>query len=174
MPQTTENQYKPFIIAASILLPVIVAILYLLPAPKDGTMFDFLPAVNATINGITTGVLITGFIAIKKNKWELHKWLMSSAIILSIIFLLCYVLYHATSETSHYGADGSIRYIYFFILISHIILAAIIVPLVLITYIRALNQNFIRHKKIARWTFPLWLYVTITGVVVYLMMMPYY
>ncbi|MFI5135616.1 MAG: DUF420 domain-containing protein, partial [Chitinophagales bacterium] len=96
------------------------------------------------------------------------------AFILSAIFLISYVVYHSLAPETHFGGEGIIRPIYFFILITHIILAAVIVPLVLITLTRALRKRYDRHKKIARWTFPLWLYVAVTGVIVYLMLRPYY
>ena len=99
---------------------------------------------------------------------------MLTAFALSALFLISYVIYHSLAEETHFGGEGVIRYIYFFILITHIILAAAIVPLVLITLVRGLSNKFDKHRKIARWTFPLWLYVAVTGVVVYLMLRPYY
>lgn len=99
---------------------------------------------------------------------------MKSAITLSVLFLVMYVAYHMTSESTVYGGEGAIRYVYYFILITHILLSIIVIPFVLITYVRAISSDFIRHKKIARITFPLWLYVAVTGVIVYLMISPYY
>ena len=99
---------------------------------------------------------------------------MKTCIVLSVLFLLMYVAYHMTSDSTSYGGEGTMRYVYFFILISHILLSIIIIPFVLITYVRAISGNFPQHKKIARITFPLWLYVAVTGVIVYLMISPYY
>ena len=99
---------------------------------------------------------------------------MASAVLMSVLFLIGYVVYHASVESTKFGGEGDIRYIYFFILITHIILAAALAPLVLLTLFRAIKQDFEKHKKIARWTYPIWLYVSITGIVVYLMISPYY
>ena len=129
---------------------------------------------NASINGTATVVLIAGFLAIRNGKIQLHKRLMSLAILLSVLFLVSYVAYHLTTVSTPFGGEGAIKSLYFFILISHILLSAAIVPLVLITYVRALSQRFDKHRKIARITLPIWLYVTITGVVVYFMISPYY
>ena len=99
---------------------------------------------------------------------------MTSAIALSIAFLVMYVAYHMTADSTKFGGEGVVKYVYYFILVTHIILSVIIIPLVLITYVRALAQSFDKHKKIAKITFPIWLYVAVTGVVVYLMIAPYY
>ncbi len=166
---------KPLIAVVSILIPVVVAILYLMPKESIATdYFSFLPKVNATLNSIATVLLIAAGWAVKQKNFELHKKLMLSAVGVSVLFLVSYVTYHATTESTIYGGEGTIRYVYLFILLTHIILAIAIVPLVLITLSRALAQKFDKHKKIARWTLPLWLYVTITGVIVYFMISPYY
>ena len=99
---------------------------------------------------------------------------MKSCIALSTVFLVMYVAYHMTSDSTTYGGQGFVRYVYFFILITHILLSIVVIPLVLFTFVRALSQNFDRHKKLARVTFPVWLYVAVTGVIVYLMISPYY
>jgi len=166
---------KPVIIAISIIIPVVVAILYLMPKEALATdMFSFLPKVNATLNSIATVLLIAAGFAVKAKKFELHKKLMLSAVVVSVLFLVSYITYHATSESTVFGGEGTIRSVYLFILLTHIVLAIAIVPLVLITLSRALSQKFDKHRKIARWTLPIWLYVTITGVVVYFMIAPYY
>ncbi len=166
---------KPLITAVSIVIPVVVAILYLMPKETLATdAFSFLPKVNAFLNSIATILLIAAAWAVKQKKFELHKKLMLSAVTVSVLFLVSYVLYHATSESTVFGGEGTIRTVYLFILLTHIVLAVAIVPLVLITLSRALSQKFDKHKKIARWTLPLWLYVTITGVVIYFMIAPYY
>jgi len=135
---------------------------------------SFLPPIYATTNGITAVVLVWAVIAIKNGKQKLHERLMTFAIALSVAFLVMYVAYHMTSDSTKFGGEGAIRYIYFFILVTHILLSIAIIPLVLITYVRALAKRFDRHRKIAKITFPLWLYVAVTGVVVYLMISPYY
>jgi putative membrane protein len=135
---------------------------------------SFLPPIYATINGITAVVLVVGVLAIKNGKRQLHKQLMTTAIALSVAFLVMYVAYHMTTDSTKFGGEGIIRPIYFFILISHILLSIAVIPLVLITYVRALAEKFDKHKKIAKITFPIWLYVAVTGVVVYLMISPYY
>ena len=99
---------------------------------------------------------------------------MTTAIGLSVVFLIMYVAYHMTADSTKFGGEGFVRYVYFFLLISHILLSIAVIPLVLITYVRALAERFDRHKKIARITFPIWLYVAVTGVIVYLMISPYY
>ena len=135
----------------------------------------YLPALNASINATVSVLLILGyyFIRIKKDrKW--HSISMKSAFILTALFLISYVIYHTTHESTSYGGEGVIRAVYLVILLTHIVLAAAIVPLVLVTFSRALTEKFDKHKRIARITFPLWLYVSITGVVVYLMISPYY
>ena len=111
---------------------------------------------------------------IKKGNRKTHERLMKLAILLSISFLLMYIAYHATSDSTKFGGEGMIRYVYYFILISHILLSIIVIPFVLVTYVRALSKRFDKHKKIARITFPIWLYVAVTGVVVYFMISPYY
>lgn len=167
------NPYKSLIIFISVLLPVAVAVLYVIPKTET-TLFSFLPLLNATINGTTFLILIAAFIAIKNKNIVLHKRLMWTALTLSVIFLLSYVLYHATTPSTSYGGEGTIKYVYFFILLTHILLSAIVVPLVLLTLVRALAEKFDQHRKIAKITLPIWLYVTLTGVLVYLMISPYY
>lgn len=167
-----EKQYNNVIIALSIVIPVAVAILFTIKI--DGYDFSFLPPIYAGINGLTAILLVAAVIAIKNGKRKLHELLMKVNIALSALFLVMYVLYHLTSASTPYGGAGISRGIYFFILISHILLSITIIPLVLFTYVRALNQRFDKHKKLARITFPIWLYVAITGVIVYLMISPYY
>ncbi|MCC9072989.1 DUF420 domain-containing protein [Flavobacterium sp. F-65] len=172
-----EKKYNKYIVLVSIVIPVVVAILFGVKLKDFGYNVEpltFLPPIYATINGITALVLIIAVMAIKKGNRKLHERLMTTAIALSLAFLVMYIAYHMTSDSTKFGGEGVIRYVYFFILISHILLSIAIVPLVLITYVRAIGKNFNSHKKIARITFPLWLYVAITGVIVYLMISPYY
>lgn len=186
-----EKKYSKLIIAVSIVIPTLVAILFAVKLKDFGINVEplsFLPPIYATTNGITAIVLVWGVIAIKNGKRKLHERLMTFAIALSLAFLAMYVAYHMTADSTKFGdlnhdgildlaetaKIGALRYIYFFILITHILLSIVIIPLVLITYVRALAQRFDRHRKIAKITFPLWLYVAVTGVVVYLMIAPYY
>src|SRR5690554_5279278 len=167
-----EKKYKAFIIALSIVIPVAVAVLFTVKIP--GYDLSFLPPIYATINGLTAVILVLAVVQIKKGKRITHEVLMKTAIGLSALFLLMYIAYHMTSDSTPYGGEGFIRNVYFFILISHILLSIVIIPLVLLTFVRGLFGDYKRHAKIARYTFPLWLYVAISGVVVYLMISPYY
>ncbi len=183
-----EKKMRGFIIAISILIPAVVTILFFAPRLNIGHQLDFLPLLNACVNGTASLVLILGVMAIKKGNKEAHRRWMTTAILLSVVFLVSYVLYHLTHDSTKFGdlnhdgvvsdeeqlTAGAWRYVYYFVLLSHILLSVIIVPLVLITYVRALAEKFDKHRKIARITFPLWLYVTITGVLVYLLIAPYY
>lgn len=172
MVETVEKKYKPWIIAVSIVVPVLVAILFTIKI--DGYDTSFLPPIYASLNALTAVFLVAAVISIKNKKVETHRKLMTSAIVLSALFLVLYVIYHSTSDSTPFGGEGWIRPLYFTLLISHILLSIVIIPLVLVTYVRALAQKFDKHRKIARITFPIWLYVAITGVVVYLMISPYY
>tara|TARA_B100000767_G_scaffold249746_1_gene251514 strand:+ start:203 stop:721 length:519 start_codon:yes stop_codon:yes gene_type:complete len=170
---TQKNKFTPYIWLISIVIPVVVAILFTVRIPNVASL-SFLPPIYATINGITAVILLIALKAIKSKNIKLHQNLMKTAIALSLVFLLMYVAYHMTSDSTSYGGEGFIRYVYFFILISHIILSIGIIPMVLFTYVRAYTKQFEDHKKIARYTFPIWLYVAVTGVIVYFMISPYY
>ena len=170
---TQKNKFTPYIWLISIVIPVVVAILFTVRIPNVASL-SFLPPIYATINGITAVILLIALKAIKSKNIMLHQNLMKTAISLSLVFLLMYVAYHMTSDSTSYGGEGFIRYVYFFILISHIILSIGIIPMVLFTYVRAYTKQFEDHKKIARCTFPIWLYVAVTGVIVYFMISPYY
>ena len=167
-----SKKYSKPITAVSVLIPVVVAILFTVRLPNVAPL-DFLPPIYASINALTAMILVVAFVAIRQ-KIKLHESLMKSAIALSLVFLVMYVAYHMTSDPTPYGGDGMLRYIYYFILISHIILSIGIIPMVLVTYVRAISKRFADHKKISVITFPIWLYIAITGVVVYLMISPYY
>lgn len=168
-----KDPYKKTIIALSVLIPVAVAALFGMPKIK-GYDTSFLPPIYATINGFTALLLVTAVVAIRKGKQQLHERLMKVCIGLSALFLLLYLAYHVTSESTAFGGEGPVRYVYFFILITHILLSIGVIPLVLFTFVRALRGDFRRHRKLARYTFPVWLYVAVTGVIVYLMISPYY
>lgn len=160
----------------SIAIPFVIFLLFYMKPSNVHVGFDLriLPALNASLNFTTAILLCAGYYFIRNAHIRSHRLCMITAFILSACFLISYVTYHSMTQPTHFGATGIISYIYFIILISHITLAAVIVPLVLITLTRALSARFDRHKKIARWTFPLWLYVAVTGVIVYLMLRPYY
>ncbi|MGY8923291.1 MAG: DUF420 domain-containing protein [Flavobacteriales bacterium] len=168
-----KGKYNIYIWIVSIVVPVLVAFLFTVRIPNVEPL-SFLPPIYASINGLTAIFLIIALWAIKNKKIVLHQGLMKISIGLSLVFLVMYVAYHMTSESTPYGGEGFMRYIYFFILITHIILSIGVIPMVLITYVRAISKQFANHKKIARYTFPIWLYIAITGVIVYLMISPYY
>lgn len=167
-----KSPYHKLIIALSVILPLAVAALFRIKIP--GYDFSFLPPIYATINGLTAVLLVLAVIAIKNGKRRQHEILMKICIGLSALFLVMYVLYHMTSDSTAYGGEGALKIIYYFILISHILLSVIVVPFVLFTFSRALSGNFERHRALAKFTFPIWLYVAVTGVIVYLMISPYY
>lgn len=189
--KTLEQRFRFSIILVSILIPTAVAILFTVKLKDFGIEVEplsFLPPIYASINGLTALLLLMGVMAIKNGNRKVHERFMTTAIACSVVFLVMYVAYHMTAESTVYGDidgnkildatekanAGSIRYVYLFILLSHIALSIVIIPLVLITYVRALAARFDKHRKIAKITFPLWLYVAVTGVVVYLMISPYY
>jgi putative membrane protein len=162
----------------SLAIIVFLLVAFMLAYPQTlaiGSMdVSGLPRLNAFLNSACSVLLIFGYMFIRKKNIRMHKTMMLSAFGLSVIFLLSYVAYHSQAPATRFGGEGIIKYVYFFILITHIILAASVVPLALFTLVRAWRQEFPRHMKIARWTFPIWLYVTVTGVIVYLMISPYY
>ncbi len=189
--QTLERRFKLPIILVSIVIPIAVAVLFSIKLKDFGINVEplsFLPPIYASINALTALFLVLGVIAIKNQNQKIHRRFMTSAIVCSVLFLVMYVAYHLTADSTVYGDIdgnkildpteeinvGSMRLVYLFILLSHILLSILIIPLVLITYLRALSSRFDKHRKIAKFTFPLWLYVTLTGVLVYLMISPYY
>ena len=172
-----EKKYNKWIVILSIVIPVVVAILSRLKLQDFGIEVEpltFLPPIYAAINGLTALILIIALIAIKKKNLVLHQSLMTTAIWCSVVFLVMYVAYHMTSDSTKFGGEGAIKYVYYFILTTHILLSIVIIPFVLITYVRGITNNIERHKKIAKITFPMWLYVAVTGVIVFLMISPYY
>lgn len=169
---TASKKYNAWIIILSIAIPVVVAILF--NVKIDVQLPVFLPPIYATLNALTALLLVVAFWAVKNKKIALHEKLMKTAIGFSVLFLVLYVAYHMTSDSTKFGGDGTIKTVYFIILITHIILSVIVIPFVLVTYVRAITNQVELHKKIARFTFPLWLYVAVTGVIVYVMISPYY
>tara|TARA_Y100000746_G_C15335073_1_gene379391 strand:- start:144 stop:677 length:534 start_codon:yes stop_codon:yes gene_type:complete len=174
----SDSNLKKIVLGVTILIPVVVTILAIIPGlelSEDSKEIMYqLPKLNAIINGTAFVVLIAAWFAIKNKNVNLHKRLTSVAVILSVLFLLSYITFHFTTEPTKYGGEGTLKYIYYFVLLSHILLSAIIVPLVLFTYARGYMMQVEQHRKLAKYTWPLWLYVTATGVIVYLMISPYY
>ena len=192
----TTRLYDFLIWFVSILVPAVVALLLFTKWSQDKLIFDmripntdpivifenlpfiepltFLPPIYAVINGLTAILLVVAVYYIKNGKRKIHESLIKVCIALSLMFLVMYIAYHMTTDPTSFGGKGIIAYIYYFILITHILLSVIVIPLVLTSYSRAVQSNFKLHKKIANITFPLWLYVAVTGVVVYLMISPYY
>ena len=168
-----SKKYQVWTWLLSIAIPLVVAVLFTVKIPGVERL-GFLPPIYASINALTAVLLVVAVIQIKKGNRKLHERLIKICIILSVLFLGMYVTYHMTSESTSYGGEGVLRSMYFIILISHILLSIVVIPFVLVTYVRAILGNFEMHKKIAKYTFPLWLYVAVTGVVVYLMISPYY
>ena len=192
----TTRLYDFLIWFVSILVPAVVALLLFTKWSQDKLIFDmripntdpivifenlpfieplpFLPPIYAVINGLTAILLVVAVYYIKNGKRKIHESLIKVCIALSLMFLVMYIAYHMTTDPTSFGGKGIIAYIYYFILITHILLSVIVIPLVLTSYSRAVQSNFKLHKKIAKVTFPIWLYVAVTGVVVYLMISPYY
>ncbi|MCG2610814.1 DUF420 domain-containing protein [Flavobacterium sp. SM15] len=191
MEHSVEQKYNKWIVVLSVAIPLVVALLFGVNLRKlgyDVEPLSFLPPIYATINGITAVLLIAAVWSIKAGKRKQHELLIKVAIACSVAFLGMYVAYHMTADSTVFGdvnhngildadeatAIGGMRLLYLVILLSHILLSIVIIPFVLITYVRAISKSFERHKKIAKITFPLWLYVAVTGVIVYLMISPYY
>lgn len=174
-----KNDRLAKIVIAIISVVIFVAIIALdrhvvqVPYPFSFDVHVF-ALINAVINTAVALLLIFAILAVKQRKYRLHKQLMLSAIALSVMFLITYICHHMWAGDTHFGGEGAIRYLYYFILITHIILAAVILPFILFTAYRGLTEDFTRHRKIARYTFPLWLYVAITGPLIYIMIYPYY
>lgn len=173
MQTETPRKYKILIWVLSISLPIAVAMLFTVKIPNVPRL-GFLPPIYASINGFTAVFLFMAVRAVKQGKIELHKRLIQLCISFSVAFLVLYILYHITSDSTPYGGEGFVSYIYYFILISHILLSIVVIPFVLVTYVRGLTNQIAKHRRIARVAFPLWLYVAISGVVVYWMIAPYY
>lgn len=168
-PKKLKNA-KIAIYTASIAIPLVVAILF--GVKIEGINLNFLPKFYATINGVTAIYLVFALIAIKRKNQVAHRRYIRLSLLLSLLFLVCYVAYHMTSDPTHYGGENS--GLYYFLLISHIILSVVVVPIVLFTYLFAWQGNFEKHKKWTRFAWPIWFYVAVTGVIVYMMIAPYY
>ncbi len=171
-----EKKGPAIIIAISIIVPLVVVLLMIMPERYNflGVQSGLFPLFHAVINGMTAILLLTGFTLIKNQNRTAHRAVMTTAFVLSALFLVSYVISKISNEPVPYPDDAPLKVLYLFVLITHIALSAIILPLVLYTMYFAWNKKFEEHKRIARWTFPIWLYVAITGVVVYIFMAPYY
>ena len=165
-----SSKYRKLVVAVSIIIPIAVAALFGIKV--EGVDLSFLPPFYATLNGITAVLLVLALVFIKKGNMKLHQRTIQACLGISLLFLLCYVAYHMISDSTAY--EGSYKAIYYFILISHILLSVAVIPVVLFTYLFALEGNYVKHKKYTRFAFPIWLYVAVTGVVVYWMISPYY
>lgn len=176
MQQPKQINFTPWIVILTIAINAVVAVLFFLPGSDGFDKFDItiLPLLNAVFNSFTFVFLLVALIFIKTKNIVMHRRFIFAAFTTTALFLVSYVTYHYLAESTSYGGDGVLRYIYFFILLTHIVLAIVIVPLALISLARGLNMQVEKHRKIARWTMPLWLYVSLTGVLVYLMISPYY
>ena len=194
--KNNSKLYNTLIWVISVVVPLVVALLLFAKWDYDKLIFDlripnyepivimenlpivkpltFLPPIYATINGLTALILVVAVYYIKKGKRKIHENLIKVCIALSLSFLVMYIAYHLTSDPTSFGGSGAIAYVYFFILITHILLSIVVIPLVLISYLKASQSDFAAHRKIAKITFPIWLYVAVTGVIVYLMISPYY
>lgn len=173
-----DSTYIPIIICLSVIIPLAVAGLMFMPdewhLEFGGADLTSLPFFHAIINASTALLLFIGFILIKNKKIAWHRVCMIAAFLLSAIFLVSYVISKLSNPPVPYGGEGLLRTTYFFILISHIILSVPVLPLALLAIYRAITGEFDKHTRIVKWTFPIWMYVSITGVLVYIFMIPYY
>lgn len=170
-----DKQARLLIYTVSFVVFAAVAILSKVKLEVDlGFDIHVFAMINAVINSAVSILLVWALIAVKNKKYQLHRKVMFGAILLSVLFLVSYIAHHLLAGDTIYGGEGNIRYFYYFILITHIFLAAIILPFILFTAYRALTGEYTSHKKLARYTWPLWLYVSVTGVIVYMMISPYY
>ncbi|MCP1143480.1 DUF420 domain-containing protein [Lysinibacillus endophyticus] len=175
---TNQRNYNPLIWILSIVIIGVIFATYFIPKSPDNTIWGVeltvFPLANAILNSFTFIFLSIALFMIKKGNIKVHRNFIIAAFVSTFLFCVSYLTYHSLAESTSYGGDGILKYIYYFVLLTHIVLAAVIVPLALITLGRGLNMKVEKHKKIARWTMPLWLYVSLTGVLVYLLISPYY
>ena len=173
---STTTSYTPWVVFLTLAINGLIAVVFFLDGGGTKVGFDVhvLPLINAVLNSMTTVFLVAALVAIKQHNVRLHQRLIYGAFTTTGLFLVTYLTYHSLSESTRYGGEGVLRGVYYFILLTHIVLAAVIVPLALVTFFRGINNRVAEHRAIAKWTMPLWLYVSVTGVVVYLMISPYY
>lgn len=169
--QTAETRSMFLINTISVVVPLVVAVLLAFPNKLDlGGWTKNLSHAIGIINSATTLALLAGLVFIKQNKIELHRWAMTAAFVLGGFFLVCYVTYHMSNPSNKFNGEGAVRYIYFFVLISHIALSLVVLPLVLRAMFFAVTRQFARHKRVVKYAYPIWLYVSVTGVAVYFML----
>lgn len=171
-----DKVVKYVITVVSVVVPLLVAVLLFLPQffKLGDNDFSFLPHLNAVINSSTAIALVFALVFIKKGQVKLHQYAMTTAMSLSVLFLLSYVVYHSQAESTHFGGEGGVKYFYYFILLTHIVLSAIVIPFVLFAFYYGLQGNVEKHKKVVKFGYPIWLYVAVTGVLVYWLISPYY
>jgi putative membrane protein len=185
-----QNNLKKWIMVVSIIIPLAVAFLIFMPSKIDlfGNWVKLLPTINATINSCTALFLVLAVIMVSKGNIQAHRFFMSIAFVLGAIFLVSYIIYHASVDSTVYGdinGDGNLspdeelllgnsRNIYLFVLLSHIILSIVVVPFVLMSFYYSLTDKIAKHKRIVKYTFPIWLYVSVTGVITFFLISPYY
>ena len=176
-----DKKVLNFIYIVSAVIPVAVGLLMIMPTEwkmslgmTENTPVSSLPLVHAVLNGLTFLFLLMALVAIKNKRVIIHRTFMISALVLSSVFLISYVIYHTTHPSAKFLGEGTVRYVYFFILISHIILSIPVIPLALLSIWRGWTNDIVKHKKLTRFSFPIWLYVSLTGVLVYLFMQPCY
>ncbi|MDQ6420337.1 DUF420 domain-containing protein [Paenibacillus sp. LHD-117] len=171
-----EKNYTPLVAVLTVVIVALVAILFFLPAYEGEIGFDVkvLPLLNAIFNSFTFLTLLVALFAIRNKNVKMHRAFIGLAFLSTTLFLASYVTYHYLTESTKYGGEGLLRGIYFFVLLTHIVLAVVVVPLALLSAVRGMTNQVEKHRRIARWTMPIWLYVSFTGVVVYLMISPYY
>lgn len=176
--KVVPRNYNRYVWGLTIVAVIIILGTNYIPRSTSNTLLGidltFLPLFNAIINGITFFVLIAALVVIKKKNITAHRRLIYVAFVLTFLFLVSYLVYHSMVAATPFGGEGFIRTFYYFILITHIVLASALIPLALFSLARGLNMEVEKHRKIARWTMPIWLYVSLTGVLVYILVSPYY
>lgn len=176
--QSTQRNYTSLIWGISIIAIILILAINYIPRSTTETIFGMrltvLPLINAILNGFAFILLILALVMVKKGNIKAHRNYIIAAFCATFLFLITYLTYHALAGSTSFGGDGFLKYLYYFILISHIILSSILLPLALFTLTKGLNMQVEKHKKIARFTMPIWLYVSLTGVLVYLLISPYY
>lgn len=172
----SDGRFLVLIAVLSVVVPLLVA--FLLFMPQTGKLGDvdvtFLPKLHAVLNSLTAFALLAGYYFVKNRNVRYHRFSMVTAFVLSSFFLISYVTYHYQAAPTAFGGEGALRYFYYFVLLTHIVLAVVIVPLVLLSIYFGWSNQVERHRRVSRWTFPLWLYVAVTGVLVYMLISPYY
>lgn len=170
------RNYRPLVILLSAVIYAIIFVLYVMPKPQNiaHENLKMLPMLNAIFNSFTFLFLLMALVYIRRKNVAMHRRFVWAAFVTTTLFLLTYTVYHSLAPSTPYGGEGLLRHIYYFILITHIVLAAVIVPLALVTLFRGVAMDVERHRKLARWTMPLWLYVSLSGVLVYVFISPYY